>query len=350
MISDLPTLTAALQARGLLPDQGSTPDVAASEIARPWWLGLLLGASGWLAGLFTLGFVATLFQPRGATDAAVASAVLLAAAWGLYRADRDGAFASQLALALSIAGQCLLVYALNVDATGLAGVAASTLAVQVVLAAVMPNPAHRTLSAFFATLAWAVTVRATLFGTPSFWHGLSGPAPALPAALGGWALTWLPMGGAIGLALYREADWMARGGAAAWRPVLDGLIVGLACATLVSDPLAVLQVVGIGGPAQGWLALWPLLSALAALGGVAAGHALQSRALMAGCAAGALLHVTHAYYVLGISLLQKSALMGVVGVALWLAARQLRRPGARPPGPPLRPEDDAPQRRAKAVR
>ena len=45
---------------------------------RPWYIGLLLGASGWLAGLFLLGFVALLFSPDKPPEAALAGAVLLA--------------------------------------------------------------------------------------------------------------------------------------------------------------------------------------------------------------------------------------------------------------------------------
>ena len=324
MITDLAVLTAQLRARGLLGEaDASMPEDTAPDIARPWWLALLLGASGWFAGLFTLGFVALLFQPHGAADAGLAGALLLLAAWGLYRVDREEAFTTQLALALSIAGQCLLVFAFNEHANRLAPLAASALAVQLVLAVAMPNAAHRSLCAFFATIAWALTVRYTLFGEPSFWHGGPELAPALPAALGGWALTWLPVAAAVAWALHREPAWMARGGEPLLRPVLDGLVVGLACAPLASEPLAALQI--LGGTGQGWLALWPLLSALAALGAGAAGFALQSRALVGACAVAMLLHVVHAYYVLGLSLLQKAALMGVVGIAMLLVARRLGR-------------------------
>ena len=84
---------------------------------RPWYIGLLLGAGGWLAGLFLLGFVALLLPPDEPPEAALTGAVLLVAAWGLFKADRDGAgcsqgFMAQLALALSIAGQCLLLFAM----------------------------------------------------------------------------------------------------------------------------------------------------------------------------------------------------------------------------------------------
>ena len=128
---------------------------------RPLAISLLLGVSGWVAGIFVLCFVAVLFQPHSAGQAAVAGAVLLAAAWGLFMADRDGQsiFVAQIALALSIAGQVLAIYAMSSRAHGIAPIAAAALVLQTVLAVVMPNRLHRTLSTLFATIAWALTDR-----------------------------------------------------------------------------------------------------------------------------------------------------------------------------------------------
>ena len=54
------------------------------------------------------------------------------------------------------------------------------------LALVMPNRLHRTLSAFFATIAWVLTVRFVLLGEPEFWRGQHEPVTPLAQALGGW--------------------------------------------------------------------------------------------------------------------------------------------------------------------
>ena len=102
----------------------NTLDATAPAVpARPWYIALLLGASGWLAGGFLLVFVAMLFHPDSAGAAAVSGAVLLAAAWGLFKVDRDGAFTSQLALALSFAGQCFVLFAMVEHRQSLAVVA-----------------------------------------------------------------------------------------------------------------------------------------------------------------------------------------------------------------------------------
>lgn len=331
MITTPQALLQELQSRGMVADAARTGDSSSTAPQagavhdRPWYIGLLLGVSGWLAGLFLLGFVAMLFQPSRPAEAAVAGAILLAAAWGLFKADRDGAFVAQFALALSIAGQCLLLFAMNQHARELGPIAASALGLQIVLALVMPNLLHRTLSTFFATIAWALTVRFSLFGEPEFWRGEREVAASFGQSLGGWLLAWLPVGAGLVLLLRNEPGWMARGWQPVVRPVLTGLVIGLGFATVASQPFESFRWFGAGPVQQNWLALWPMLSALAALGGIAAAFALRSRALMGASAVAVLLHVSHCYYELGTSLLLKSLLMLAMGGAFVLAARWFAR-------------------------
>jgi len=298
--------------------------------ARPLAIGLLLGVSGWAAGLFMLVFVAALFEPDGAGQAAIAGTVLLAAAWGLFRVDRDGAriFVAQLALALSIAGQCFVLYALVRDNAGVASVSAAALLLQAVLAGVMPNRLSRVLSTLFATIAWALMLRFALFGEHGNWHPANRPDPvSLPAALAGWLATWLPLAAGLWWAVRNEPTWTARGRAPWVRPILTGLVAGLAWATLASQPFESDLWLGGGQTDAGGLALWPLLSALGALGALVAAFALRRRALVALCAVAALLHVGHFYWVLGCSLLAKSLVMLAMGGGLLAAAHVLRSRG-----------------------
>jgi Domain of unknown function (DUF4401) len=293
---------------------------------RPLAISLLLGASGWVAGVFMLAFVAMLFHPDNASQAAISGAVLLAAAWGLFKVDGDGArvFVAQLGLTFSIAGQCLMLYAMSEHANGIAPIASAALVLQTVLALVMPNRLHRTLSTLFATIAWALTVRFALFGEPEFWRGSdSHHAASLPTALAGWLATWGPVGAGLWWLIRGEVARGARGGERLLQPITTGLIVGLAFATLASQPFESFRWFGAGEVDTGGLALWPLLSALAALGAVAAAFALRRPGLMSVCAVAALLHVSHFYYALGTSLLIKSALMLAMGTAMLLAARAL---------------------------
>ena len=333
MITSAPELLHELQRRGLAPPSDAAPISAASLGAgqgaaqhRPWYIALLLGASGWLAGLFLLGFVAMLFRPDKPAAAGVAGAVLLAAAWGLFKADRDGAFLTQFALALSIAGQCLVLFAMNHNPRGIGPIAASALLLQIGLALLMPNALHRSLSTVFAMVAWALTVRFLFFSEPAFWGAQREPSPSLAHALVGWLAAWLPIAAALWMLLRREPVWIARGWAPVLRPALTGLTVGLAFATLASQPFESFRWLGDTAAARpDCLALWPMLSALGAFAGVAAGFALRSRALMGACVVAALLHLSHFYYALGSSLLLKSLLMLALGAALLFASRRLAR-------------------------
>jgi Domain of unknown function (DUF4401) len=128
----------------------------------------------------------------------------------------------------------------------------------------------------------------------------------------------------------QEAAWMARGWQALLRPLSIGLIAGLAAGTLLSEPWESFSWWAGSTPVQkNWLALWPLLSAFAALGALAAAFALGSRGLIGGCVVAALLHIAHFYYAMGTTLLLKSITMLVLGALLLWGARLLNRRSAR---------------------
>jgi Domain of unknown function (DUF4401) len=337
MISTSEALRDALHSRGLAPfdatgpiasttDAATSIDVATNRaIERPWYISVLLGVSGWLAGLFLLGFVAILFHPESAASAALCAVVLLAAAWGLFNVDREGAFVAQFALALSIAGQCLMVFAMTEHTHGIAAIAFATLLLQTVLAVVMPNRLHRMLSTFFAAIAWALVVRFGLVGEPDFWRGSQEIRVPLSTALVAWLSAWLPFGTVLWMTIRREAHWMARGWQPVLRPILSGAILGLAFATLASQPFESFRWLGDGDASVDGLAMWPLLSAAGAFAAMAAAFALRNRALIIASAVAALLHVSHFYYELGASLLIKSLIMLAMGGAMLLVARLLNR-------------------------
>ena len=292
---------------------------------RPWYVSALLGGAGWFAGIFLLVFVALIVKPDSGPALFVTAALLLGAAWGLFMVDRDGAFVSQLAMALSIAGQCALVIGASElffksarDPTGPALVA---FVLQLVLIPAIPNRLHRAMSAFFACIAWAIAVRYMMFEHA----GLAVAEPSLAKPLLGWMFTWLPLGAALFYVAHTEPEWIASGRAALFRPAAAGLIVGLSVGTLCSDPSDVLDLFGRSPRSLGWFALWPLLSAFAALAALCAAFALGRRALAGLCIAAALAHVSHFYYAMGVGLLWKSAIMIAFGVAAIALARHLSR-------------------------
>ena len=320
-----------LRARGVVPE-GAAGDTPAPSIDRPWYIGLMLGVAGWIAGIFILLFVALLFKPGGAGSAIVIGVVLLGIAWGLFTFDREGAFVSQLALALSVAGQFAMLFGMHEllfkHSSGFPGLALIALVLQLVLVVVMPSRLHRTMSGLFACIAWAILIRFSLWdkGGWTFSGGEPRAMPSPAAALWGWAIVWLPVGAVLYLAILREAEWMARGWAAIVRPACNGLIAGIAVGTLLSEPFESFTWMGSAPHKENWLVLWPLLAALASVGAMVAAFALGSRGLLATCVVAALLHMTHFYYAMGTTLLVKSVTLLVLGALLMGAAQYLKRP------------------------
>jgi len=125
-----------------------------------------------------------------------------------------------------------------------------------------------------------------------------------------------------------EVQWLGGRTASMWRAVIVGIIVALAFATPLSQPW-----LGVGATEstgeRSWLALWPLLSIAAALCGAATAFVLRHRVLLALALLGALLHVGHFYFALGVELLAKSLLMLALGAALLIGAHWLQRGGEK---------------------
>lgn len=301
----------------------SAPDMPAATHGRPWFISVVLGASGWLAGAFVLVFVAMLFKPQSSGSIALCGLVLLSAAFGLYAADRNSEFFDQLALALSIAGQFAMVWAAN-DATDSAtATAALTCAMQVALLLAMPNSLAKVLAAFFACCAWALTIR---FGWWGEHHHDALRNVMLAPALVGWCVVWAPIVGAVHALVKTEHTWMASALRPIARAALIGLLVGLSLGTWLSEPFGSL-IFWSAEVRTNWMALWPLLGAGAALLAASYAFRLRSRSLIGIAIVGALLHVGQFYYLLGTTLLIKSCIMIIIGALALLAATWLRRQG-----------------------
>ena len=316
----------------LMAEQGliaaGAPPLPFGAEGRPWYVSLVLGGAGWLASLSTLLFVVLLLEPDGAAAFMVLGAVMLAAGFGLYRADRDNAFFEQLALALSLAGQLALIYAVG-DATDSAvAVAAFTTLLSLAMVLWLPNHFAKVLSAFFACVAWALVVRLGWWGDNLFDQNRF--AVALLPALVGWFLIWIPAGIALHVLIGRETEWMADGRRRLARPAMTGLMLALSVGTWASEPFAAFP--WATPPAEvpvNWLTLWPLLGVAAALFAGVCAFRLRHRAMIGVAIAGALLHLVQFYYLLGVSLTMKSFIMVDLGVALLLVARVLRTRASR---------------------
>jgi len=329
--------------------EGEPPAVAESR--SPWYVRVMLGIAGWIGALFLLAFVGVgfAFVMRSATAAFVVGAAVCAGAALLFRAAPKIDFVSQFGLAVSLAGQALMVSGLMQWFGRSFTAAALAIALQQALLFVLvPNFIHRVWTSW--TGAYAAVYALGHAGLQTF-------APA--AVTFGFLWPWLaefdqPRRGELlraagyGLALAAVqtavmhgslwAMWLADlGGRPAiggeTMPWLGNLASGL---VLVWAVLRLLKREGVGlDAAHGRMTLagagiLALISLKAPGVGPAAailvvGFANGNRVL-AGLGIIALLgYLSHYYYALHATLLEKSALLAGAGLVLLAARFALRR-------------------------
>lgn len=318
-MSEIETLRHKLIERGVLPANAAPFEPEATQ--RPWFVSIVLGCAGWLAGIFGLVFLSIIFSPDTAPGLSLMGAVLLAAAYGLYAVDRENAFLDQLALALSIAGQLALAMAAWQATHSAAGTAAGMTLLQVALVLMLPNRLAKLLSTFFACIAWALSLRFAWWGESAAHRAQD---ISLFAALIGWLVIWAPIAAGVHILVSREARWLAQGLQRFARPILSGLLISLTIGTWVSEPLGSLNFWRSSGETN-WLALWPVLGTIAALFAATCAFRVRNHALVGVAIVGALAHVVQFYFLLGTTLLAKSAIMLTIGIALTLTAVMLEK-------------------------
>lgn len=307
----------------------------------PWYVRAMLGFAGWIGALFLLGFVGAAFalvMRNAGASLLVGAAVCGGAAFVLRAASRND-FLEQLGLAVSLAGQVMMAYGFS----GLVGNSHVQLALvlavqQAALFWLMPNFIHRVFSAWAG--AFAVSFAMAALG----WTML---APALVSAA--FVLVWLRefdaeraggllRAGGYGLAfatlqtcvLYGPL-WMLwyprasglHGIAAAWQwagVIASGLVLVMAAWRLLRR-----EGLGLASP-QGRVALAGavMLGAISlkapgvgpSVAVLVVGYANGNRVL-AGLGILSLVgYLSHYYYAMQVTLLEKSALLAAAGVAL----------------------------------
>ncbi len=174
------TLTDANLLEGKLPSE--------TELDSPWYVKIILAFSGWLAAIFTLGFFGALFSSlyKDISVALVIGIVLITAAYFLLRKSRN-AFSENLALALSLAGQALCLVAMISYTQGYTTsdqwsvIWLLVAVIQLPLVVFMPSYVHRVFSAFIAavSLAVALFLYQQSFALPTFYSALLMLATAL---------------------------------------------------------------------------------------------------------------------------------------------------------------------------
>ncbi len=144
--------------------RGEPPET--KKLESPWYVKVLLAFSGWLAALFLLGFIGVGFEFVFDNSAAafIIGGMMIGGAFAILRIPKNE-FVEHLALAVSLAGQALVVFAIIEATDGDEKVAAILVALlQAALAVVMPNFVHRVFSSFVAALAFDMALN--LWGLP----------------------------------------------------------------------------------------------------------------------------------------------------------------------------------------
>lgn len=145
-----------LQEKNLISDQYQ----AEEKLNAPWFVKLLLAFSGWLASLFIFGFL--MITLHDLNDSSIACLIvgcgLIFIAYRLLR-DNPPDFLEHLMLAFSLAGQILIAWVLFenelFNSQQLAWIA--LLIIQSLLCFIMPHYVHRVCSAFFASVAFVIS-------------------------------------------------------------------------------------------------------------------------------------------------------------------------------------------------
>lgn len=314
-------LVAALRARGALSaDAGEMPPEGPH---RPWFIALMLGLAGWLAGIFLLAFAVMFLEPKSSGAFLLLGLVLAALAWVLYFVDRKAVFFDQLALALSIAGQCAVAWSLLERVESAFVIFATLLGLQLVVLLVMPNKTARTLAALFATIAWVYMMRSAVRGGDGDIEDIIfGVAPRnlQPGdwyVWAAWLITWIPLLFSARWLTLNESVWMAQPVRILARPVLTGLLIGLSIAGFTTESLFQLSfgTEAIGAPLS-WMTLFPLFSFALAMFAAWCAFQLRSPGLIGFAVFAALAQLARFYYQFGTSLMWKSMIMLCLGVVL----------------------------------
>jgi uncharacterized membrane protein len=123
------------------------------DTSPPWFARVIAGFGAWIATGFLVGFLFEVDIVNEDLSALIVGAILLAAAVFLRRrADADEEFKRQLALSLSLAGQVLVLVGVvdQTDSGTVVGLVA--LAMSVVLIPLVPDQAHRFMSAVIGSI------------------------------------------------------------------------------------------------------------------------------------------------------------------------------------------------------
>lgn len=306
-------------------DEAPVPEVTKDEeSAVPWYVAGLIGISGWVAAGFLIGFLALAELLSGPETTLIIGIVFCIAALVITYAARRAIFPNQLAFALSLAGQALIIGS-RLDNFETEEIVATVLVLETILFIVYPDALHRLIS--FAAI---ITATAIQLGNWSWNEGF--PLLALLLAVGAFLVWWqqipiqlsrfrcffpplaigLPLGG-LGLCITQLIDfeyfearwWLAAFGIA----LLLLLLAGLVLRELSLQPLSIAGVGVLGIVAIVMIPAFNTPGIIMALLVLAIAYWRNSTLLLGIGILGLLAFLSAYYYNLELDLLTKSLLL-----------------------------------------
>jgi len=324
-----------LQESGIV--QGEKPEKGVP--GSPWYVKALLAFSGWLAAIFILGFIGGAFQYvfRNSGVAGIVGVIMIAGAFALLRLPANE-FVEHLGLAISMAGQALIVYAVFDLSHHNEIVAWLLLAIlQAVLVALMPNFVHCIFSALVAAIAFSMALNemgipyvvggVVLFGASFCWLNEFRYPQLMKKmrAIGyGLVLALIVFKGTtlLGHRVFGEWFWQNYGFLA--KPLLGEIIIGAITLYVVWSLLQ-----RYGQPISGRLSITSILATLLVCAvstkvqGITVGMVIvcfgflgANRVLLGLGIVSLLFYISSYYYLLDKTLLDKSLSLLVVGLIL----------------------------------
>ncbi len=327
---------------------GSMPK--SNMLESPWYIKLLLAISGWLAALFLLGFLlgfGARFVSRNTTASLVVGSIMIGAAFALLRTPKNE-FYEHVALAASLAGQALIVWAIFdkaiFDNTNREASWYVTSIFQLALAIVMPNYIHRVFSSFFTASCLSMALASSgvsyiassvvIFATAWLWlHEFNYPKHMQKQrAIGyGFVLALIQIKGSAMYGFNLFSSYKARSDMSIWvQPWMGELLAGAVTLYVVWHILKRLGL-GVSEPTTIIALLGAVILTVASMEarGITVGMLIlflgfagSNRVLMGLGVISLLFYISSYYYLLDATLLEKSQTLLVIGLVL-LAARWL---------------------------
>ena len=320
-----------------------------SDVATPWYVRTMLGIGGWIGAMFLLGFVGVgfAFVVKSVIAALFVGALLCGVAVMIFRIKADSDFASQFAFATSLAGQALILVGLfRGFPSQINTISLLMMFVEALLFLLLPNFLHRVWAASIGLLATLILLNnlglyaytSALLIAAFSWVWLNefnyAQRGSLIRALGyGCALicifALLTRNSTWNWQLWPHAFRLPGGALNFWIGATLIAVTQMVVVVKLLGRAGVASTSGPGGVALAGAALLALLS-FKAPGVVISmiilliGYAHGNRVLAGLGVLSMLAYLSHYYYLLNITLLQKSVLLMGSGIIL-LAARLVQK-------------------------